>query len=294
MLASTGNTMKLAGLVATRRTFLATAAAALASGSSAPIRVGCQANGFPIKQGDFPGLLKSLDAMKELGFAGFECNFRFLEGEFERVAAARPQIEKAGVKFIGAHASMDQLRGAQGPRIIAGVAAFGADCMVVSGPGLSPEGKFEKAKLVAKAGELDRLAGLLQAKGLKFTYHNHNPEFANGNAEMEGLAENTDPALVRFLMDAGHGYLGGGNPAGFLARHHTRIYGLHLKTFKGKETSGQVPLGQGDFGFEELAAAVKKTGWAGWIIDEAGGGPKPGHTNELGSDRAYIRRIFGA
>jgi inosose dehydratase len=277
---------------ATRRSFLAAASAALAFGKD-PIRVGCQANGFPYKQGDFPGLLKALDAMKTLGFAGFECNYRFLEGQFDRVAEARPLIEKAGVKFIGAHANMDQVRGAQGERIVAGVAAFGADCIVMSGRGLNPEGKFEKAALLEKAKELERLAAVLKAKGLKLAYHNHNPEFANGNAEVNGLAENTDPALVHFLMDAGHGYLGGGNPAAFLTRYPKRIYGIHLKTFKGKETGGQVPLGQGDFDFQDLAAAVKKTGWTGWVIDEAGGGPKPGHTNALGEDRAHIRKLFG-
>ena len=277
-----------------RRTFFAlSCSAALAWTKSGPIRVGCQANGFPFKQGDFPGLLKALESMKSLGYVGCECNYRFLEGEFGRVAAARKQIEKTGVKLFGAHASMDQLRGAQGARIAAGVAAFGADCMVVSGKGLSPEGKFEKAALLDKAKELDRLAAMLKENKLKFTYHNHNPEFANNNAEMNGLAENTKPGLVSFLMDAGHGYLGGGNPAAFLSSHSDRVYGIHLKTFKGKETSGQVPLGQGDFDFEALAAAVKKTGWTGWLIDEAGGGPKGGNAAGVGTDREHIRKLFG-
>src|SRR5687767_5689885 len=45
----------------------------LAAATSAP-RVGCQANGFPIKPGDFPALLAALKKMKELGYTGFECN----------------------------------------------------------------------------------------------------------------------------------------------------------------------------------------------------------------------------
>ena len=275
-----------------RRTFLAVSSAALAFARSGSIKVGCQANGYPLK--DFPSILKALDSMKGLGYAGFECNFRFLESEFGRIDAAREQIRKTGVTFIGAHASMDQIAGAKGASILAGVSALGADCIVMSGKGLSPEGKFEKSALLAKARELERLAGLLQEKGLKLAYHNHNPEFANHNAEIEGLAENTNPALVHFLMDAGHGYLGGGNPAAFLSAHSKRIYGIHVKTFKGKEVSGQVPLGQGDFDFQDLAAAVKKTGWSGWIIDEEGGGPRGGNTAALGPDREHIRKLFGA
>lgn len=276
-----------------RRTFLAASSAALAWARSGSIQVGCQTNGFPLKAGDFPALLQALESLKKLGYTGFECNFRFLESEFGRAAAAREQIGKTGVKLIGAHASMDQISGAKGAAILAGVAAFGADCIVLSGKGLSPEGKFERTALLAKAKELERLGGILQQKGLKLAYHNHNPEFANNNAEINGLAENTNPALVHFLMDAGHGYLGGGNPAAFLSAHSKRIYGIHLKTFKGKEVSGQMPLGQGDFDFQALAAAVKKTGWSGWIIDEEGGGPRGGNTAALGPDRQHIRKLFG-
>jgi sugar phosphate isomerase/epimerase len=231
--------------------------------------------------------------MKRLGYAGFECNFRFLEGQFGNAKATREQIEKTGVKFIGAHAGMAQMRGAACARIAAGVASLGGECIVTSGSGLSPEGKFEKSALMQKVQELEQLAGVLKEHGLILAYHNHNPEFANNNAEMNGLAENTKPGLVQFFMDAGHGYLGGGNPAEFLASHTKRVYGIHVKTFKGKEVSGQVPLGQGDFDFEALAAAVKKTGWSGWIVNEEGGGPRPGNTPALGPDRRHIRKLFG-
>ncbi len=276
-----------------RRAFLAAGSCALVRAQGGSIRVGCQANGFPLKAGDFPALLKALESMRSLGYTGFECNYRFVEPEFGRVAAARDQIERTGVKFIGAHASMEQIGGQQGTLILTGVAALGADCIVMSGRGLSPQGQFEKAALVEKAKRLNALARTLAERGLRLAYHNHNPEFANHNAEINGLAEHTDPALVHFLMDAGHGYLGGGDPAAFLAGHAKRIYGIHLKTFRGSQVSGQVPLGQGDFDFQDLAAAVKKTRWTGWIITEEGGGPRPGNTAALGSDRAYIRKVFG-
>lgn len=277
-----------------RRTFLAvTSAAPFLRASGAPIRVGCQANGFPLKAGDFPALLKALESMKRLGYTGFECNQRFVESEFGRAAAAREEIERTGVKFIGAHASMAQMAGDAGTRIAAGVAALGADCIVMSGSGLSPEGKFEKSALLEKAKTLETFARMLGEHHLRLAYHNHNPEFANHNAEITGLADNTNPALVSFLMDAGHGYLGGGDPAAFMSAYSKRIYGIHLKTFKGPQVSGQVPLGEGDFDFQALAAAVKKTGWSGWLIDEEGGGPIPGNTAALGPDREHIRKLFG-
>ncbi len=279
----------------TRRHFLFAAAgpaALLARAESAP-RVGCQANGFALTPGDFPALLAALARMKQLGYNGFECNVRFVRGQFDRAREARRQIEQTGVRFIGAHMSILEARPDAFPGITQGVAALGAECIVMSSAGLSPVGRFEPEALRTKAVKLEALGKTCREHVLRLAYHNHNPEFANHNAEIEGLAGATSAELVDFLVDAGHAYLGGGNPAEFLERHSRRILGLHIKTFRGPSESRQVPLGQGDFDFQELAAAVKKTGWAGWLIDEEGGGPTPGNTAALGPDREYIRRVFG-
>jgi len=276
-----------------RRSWLAGLCLACGVGAQGRIRAGCQANAFALKQGDFATLLEALEQMKKLGYEGFECNYRFVEGEFSRAAAARRQIEQTGVAFLGAHASMQQMGGEPGARIAAGVAALGGEAIVLSGPGLSPEGRFEVGALREKARAIEAIARMVKRNGLRLAYHNHNPEFANGNAEMNGLAAHTDPGLVDFLVDAGHGYLGGGDPAAFLRAQARRVYGIHLKTFRGKEVSGQVPLGQGDFGFEALAAAVRETGWTGWLIVEEGGGPRPGNRAALGPDREYLRKVFG-
>lgn len=163
----------------------------------------------------------------------------------------------------------------------------------MSAAGLSPNGKFEPEALKAKATRLEALAKTCRDNGLRLAYHNHNPEFANHNAEIEALANAASPELVDFLIDAGHAYLGGGNPAEFLEHHPSRIIGFHVKTFSGPNESGQVPLGQGDFDFQDLARSIQKTSWEGWLIDEEGGGPTPGNTAALGPDREYIRRVFG-
>ena len=278
-----------------RRHFLiaAGAPAALFAQAKAAPRAGCQANGFVLTAGDFAALLSALGKMKELGYAGFECNVRFVRGQFARSREARDQIEQTGIRFIGAHMSVLEARPDVFPGVTQGVAALGAECIVMSAAGLSPAGKFEPEALRAKAAKLEALAKTCQENGLRLAYHNHNPEFANHNAEMEALAGATSAELVDFLVDAGHGYLGGGNPAEFLERHSARILGVHLKTFRGSSEGGQVPLGQGDFDFQDLARAVKRTGWAGWLIVEEGGGPTPGNTAALGPDREYIRRVFG-
>jgi sugar phosphate isomerase/epimerase len=280
-------------LAISRRLFLQSASFPWMLSAAKPTssQVGCQANAWPLKPDDFPGLLEVFRKSKDLGYVGCECNVRFVQGQFARAAEARKEIDATGVQYIGAHTSMGNSKSEDFARVAANVAALGALRIVMSGTGLSPEGQFEPAALKAKAAELERLGKVCQQNGIRMAYHNHNPEFANHNAEIEALARATSAELVDFLMDAGHGYLGGGNPAEFMSRHSARIFGCHVKTFHGKDQ--QTPLGQGDFGFEALAAAVKETGWKGWIISEEGGNARYANNAALGPDRQYIRKTFG-
>src|ERR1700688_4249403 len=93
-----------------RRGFLAAlpVPAALLAAKPSSIRVGCQANAWKLKEGDFAQLLGVLGEMKQLGYVGFECNIRFVQDQFGRAAEARKEIEKTGVQFIGAHTSIDR------------------------------------------------------------------------------------------------------------------------------------------------------------------------------------------
>jgi inosose dehydratase len=228
--------------------------------------------------------------MKQLGYDGFECNIRYVESQFDRTADARRQIEDTGVAFIGTHTSMQLAKPDVFPRWVEKVAALGASYIVMSGSGLAANGVFKPEALQKKAADLGALGQICREGGLRLAYHNHNPEFAGKNAEINALAESTNPDHVHFLMDAGHARLGGGNPAEFMRQHSNRIVGCHLKTYRGLV---QVPLGEGDWEFNDLAAAIKASNWSGWLIAEEGGGPRPGNTAALAPDRAYIRRVFG-
>jgi sugar phosphate isomerase/epimerase len=255
------------------------------------IKAGCQANAWPLKQGDFDQLIRVVETIKTLGYSGFECNIRFVRDQFDQPAGARRRLQATGVQFIGTHTNMQEAAHEGFAKLAAGARALGAEFIVMSGAGLSPNGQFSPESLSAKVAQLENAAKTCLQCGIQLAYHNHTAEFANKNAEIEALADHTDPKLVSFLMDAGHGYQGGGDPAAFMLRDSQRIVGCHVKTFR--EKTRQVPLGQGDFGFEPLAAAIKKTNWAGWLIDEEGGGPAGGNASAVGPDRKYIRDVFG-
>lgn len=284
----------------TRRSFIAGAAtASLAPNLFTPRlfaappkpRVGCQVNGFAARTGDFAELLTVLPKIKALDYAGFECNNHFVRNELDHPAEARRKIEATGLVFIGMHMSTKEAGDGNLSRLAHGGAALGCHYIVMSSSGLSPNGVFTQQALEAKVTTLDHYGQIVKEAGMRLAYHNHMPEFANHNAEIQGIADHSDPKLLSFLIDAGHAYQGGGNPAEFMRRNSTRIVGCHIKTFKNKTL--QVPLGQGDFGFEDLAAAIRETHWAGWLIDEEGGTPQGSDTAAVGPDRQYIRRIFG-
>lgn len=278
----------------TRRTFLASSASAglFCWGKPSTIKVGCQANAWQLKPGDFEQLIQAIQRMKSLGYTGFECNIRFVRGQFDNATGARRKIEATEVQFIGAHTSMPEAEHENFAEFARGAAHLGAQYIVMSGAGLSDDGHFSQDALEKKAKRIEALATTCRGSGIQLAYHNHTAEFANHNAEANALAAHTDPQLVSFLMDAGHGYQGGGDPAAFMLRYSNRIVGCHLKTFR--NNTQQVPLGQGDFGFEQLAAVIKKTGWTGWLIDEEGGGKSGGNPTAVGPDRKYIRQTFGA
>lgn len=290
-----------------RRAFLCSIPAGAALTAIAPRafaapgpRIGCQTNAWPLKPGDFTQFLGVLGTLKSLGFEGFETSFRNVQAQYAAAAQARAEIEKTGVACFGVHIFLTEydpvtrIAPTDLVRVTAdGAAALGAQRLIVSGGGLVKDGQVAGRDLAQKVEGLNAAARYCKGKGLKFAYHNHGPEFAAGGAEINGLLAGTDPALVEFLVDCGHAYRAGVDLAAFFTEHRGRIAGLHLRDFKGG-VEPQVPLGQGDVDWKPLAAAVKKTGWSGWVLaeEERVDGSKPGESAARPA-RETLRALFG-
>jgi sugar phosphate isomerase/epimerase len=269
----------------------------LAAAAATP-RIGCQTNAWPIKPGDFPGFLGVLGELKALGFEGFETSFRNVQGQYADAAPARASLARSGLAFFGVHiflteydprtriAPMDLVKATAD-----GAAALGAQRVILSGAGLVRDGKVGEDDLAQKVAGLQEAARACRARGLAFAYHNHGPEFAAGGAEIAGLIERTDPALVAFLIDCGWAVRAGVDLAAFFTKHRARLAGLHLRDFKGEQ---QVPLGQGEVDWAPLAAAVRKAGFDGWVLaeEERADGTKPGATAAAPA-RETLRTLFG-
>jgi inosose dehydratase len=119
--------------------------------------------------------------------------------------------------------------------------------------------------LKAKIAGLNQAGAFSKSLGLPLAYHNHWGEFQSKAGEIEALYTQTDPALLSFLLDAGHAYRGGADVPVFIRRHHERIIALHLRDFRDGQ---QVPLGEGTFPLGEVAATLKQLDWKGWVLNE--------------------------
>ena len=234
-----------------RREVLLTAAG-LASGrvlrAAKPMHVhlGCQTNAWAIDSRDFANVLSIIRKVKDYGYEGFETGFANVQGQFDDPVGAKAKLDAIGLRFIGVHIFLTRYdpvtRIAPAElyeRVAAGGAKLGAEYLILSGS--PPE---DEAGRKRKAEGLNRAGAFAQKLGLKLAYHNHGPEVANHNEEIEFLLRETDPAKVRFLLDAGHAFRAGADIPAFIRTHHGRLAGLHIRDTKdGKETA----LGTGDF-----------------------------------------------
>ena len=282
----------------TRRTAigaLGSAGMLFAAGRPRP-RIGAQTNAWAIR--GFEDLIPVLGKVKGYGYEGFETSFRNVQAHFDNPSIAKVSLAKSELRFVNIHIFMDQYDPATGiapadliARVAKGGAALGASCLVLSGAPCVENGKLSESAIAAKTDALNRAGRLCAELGIAAAYHNHGPEFADRGLEIEALIARTDPKLVGFVIDAGHGFRAGADVPAFFARHHARIQGMHLRDFRNGE---QVILGEGDFHLEPLARVVAKTRWQGWIFNEE----ERLNNVKLGDGairpaREKVRKVFG-
>lgn len=233
------------------------------------IRLGTQTNAWAIDPHRFDTFLAVLGQIRQVGYAGFETGFANVAQEFDSPEHARRQIADSGLVFFGVHVFLQSeqydpsTHVAPSPlyqRVAQGGAALGAKHLILSGAPAANENALR-----GKIAGLDAAGRFAKSVGLSLAYHNHSPEFQSKIGEMEALYARTDPALVSFLLDAGHAYMGGANVPAFLRRHYRRIVGIHMRDYK---NGLQVPLGEGSFPLKQVAATLQQLQWSGWVLNE--------------------------
>jgi sugar phosphate isomerase/epimerase len=260
-----------------RRSFLQSLASAGAASMFARgvenVLLGCQTNAWPIDPANLSTFFAVLAKIKAYGFQGFETAFANLQTQFSSPAGSKRKIGATGLQFFGIHIFLPKYDpdthiapASLYEKVARGGAGLGAERLILSGAPVSNGDGLDRAALARKVEALNRAGRFAKKAGLRLAaYHNHAPEFSHWAAEIAALMQETDPADVGFLLDAGHAYEAGADVPDFFSSNHRRIVGLHLRDYK---NGRQVPLGSGSFPLLQLAAAIEHLKWKGWVLCE--------------------------
>jgi sugar phosphate isomerase/epimerase len=220
-----------------------------------------------------------------------------VQEHFGEPAEVRSVIAKSGQRFLGVHiflleydpktnvAPADLYR-----KVADGAAPLGAERIILSGATAAPNGVLDRAAIERKCAALNSAAAHAKSKGLRFAYHNHGPEFANGAVEIEAIYTGTDPNLVHFILDTGHARRQKANVPAFILKHHARIDGIHLRDLS--DRPGDNP-DLGPFDLKGLATAINKANWSGWLIVEEENAVGKSGDDAVRPARQALRAQFG-
>ncbi len=122
--------------------------------------------------------------------------------------------------------------------------------------------------------------------GVTLGYHNHWGTMSERPEALEQILEATDPRYARLELDVAHYFVGHGDPAKAIARHHDRLLFLHIKdaewlphdTGAPKNPYRFVELGRGQVDLPAVFHALNKANFRGWAIVELDSVPDPAGT----------------
>jgi inosose dehydratase len=167
---------------------------------------------------------------------------------------------------------------------------------------------FDDGRWRAMVEGLNRLGTLAQAEGMRLCYHHHMGTGVQTPHEIERLMRDTDPELVHLLLDTGHLFWAGGDPAQVVREHGPRIKHVHLKDIRRPVMEESIALGRsffeaieagvftvpgdGDIDFRPILQALAACGYEGWLVVEAEQDPKRAHPLTYAKKaRAYLREV---
>ena len=158
-----------------------------------------------------------------------------------------------------------------------------------------PENKTE-AELLIQGKALQKLGAALSAENLTLAYHNHDSEFRLGAREFHHMLNATDPAHVKFCLDAHWVYRGSGdsNLAVFntIALYGDRVVELHLRQSSGGVWS-ETFTPAGDIDYPRLMTALSARSLRPLLTLEQAVEKKSAHTqNALTAHRASLAGLL--
>lgn len=164
----------------------------------------------------------------------------------------------------------------------------------------------EQWRLVAQ--RVERIARAVRDEtALRTAFHSHCATYVETPEEIDTLMQLTSES-VGLCIDTGHATYGGGDPLALLARHRARVWHVHFKDCSA-DVARQArrdgwdyieavrrglfcELGKGIVDFAAIAAALRRTGYDGWIVVEQDVLPTMGTPAESAArNRAFLSAL---
>jgi len=221
----------------------------------------------------------SLRAVGELGYEGVEL-WQLHGHDATRV---RGWLDDAGLVAVGRHAGAQELS-ERLDALVEEVRVLGTDRVALSW--------IEPSRAAVET--VASLAEAAVAAGLRFGFHNHAPEVQplDGGETFLDLLRALPPELVWLELDLGWIWHGGADPVAELAATSGRCPLVHVKDYRDRESTDDVPVGDGIVGYERVIPAALAAG-AEWLVveeDEVGATP----FEAVGRSLRAVNRILEA
>ena len=250
---------------------------------------------LPSLGGETP-LSTALSEGKQIGYEGFELNGKFPKSAQGVADVLRPYdlalvsgwyssrlAQRSAAEEIDAIASHVQLLAQNGAKVL----VYGEVADSIQGqriPLVERPRFYTERAWQDYADKLNELARFTLSHGIRLAYHHHMGAYVESPADIDTLMRLTGPE-VGLLFDAGHCYLGGGEPVEVLRTHIDRVCHVHFKdvrkpvvqlarnnlwSFPDCIINGTFTVpGDGDIDFGELLDVLLAADYHGWLVVEA-------------------------
>ena len=250
---------------------------------------------LPSLGGETP-LSTALSEGKQIGYEGFELNGKFPKDAKGVGDVLRPYTlalvsgwysgrlaHRSAAEEIDAIAGHVQLLAQNGAKVL--VYGEVADSIQGQRIPLIERPRFHSERAWQQYAEkLDELARFTLSQGIRLAYHHHMGAYVESPSDIDTLMRLTGPE-VGLLFDAGHCYMGGGEPVQVLRKHIDRVCHVHFKdvrkpvvqlarnhlwSFPDCIINGTFTVpGDGDIDFGELLDVLLAADYHGWLVVEA-------------------------
>ena len=217
---------------------------------------------YTVREHTADDMIGTLRRLAEMGFTAVE----FAGYGGLSPTDLRPVLDDLGLRASGAHVPLDSWEADPGS-VVADMHTLGCAHAVVP---IVPAERRDAASVARLAEDFNSWGELCRSRGVTFSYHNHDFEFApssDGTTMWDVLVRETDPDLVHLELDLYWVRYGGADPEAVLRDLGERVSLVHLKDMATDERRSDLPVGEGTMPWPRLLRAADEVG-VEWFVAE--------------------------